>query len=158
MAEERSLSSNETTEGIVGINMLKRLEKQNQDLFALACDVILDGWDFSGERADITPVMIAAALEKEAIPQDACVAEGTSAKSYPPRLRRLAADILSIEAVRLRDEAPASELSFDDVIDRISAALGHTGGDQLATIHNDLCDDQKPVRYLGDSLFEEAAG
>ena len=138
--------------------MIERLETQNQDLFALARDVILDGWDFSGERADITPVMIAAALEKEALTQDACVAEGTSDKSFPLLLRRLAAEILSIEAVRLRGEAPASELSFDDVIDRISAALGHTGGETLAEIHNDLCDDQKPIRYLGDSLFEEAAG
>ncbi len=135
------------------MNALKRLEAENEDLFECARDVILNGWEYAGEKNDISPLMVAAALEKEAKTQDECVREGVSAASFPVRLRRVAALIASIECSRLRSEAPTDTLDFDDVIDRIELALHHTSGETLAEMHNELCEDEEPIRYNGDSLF-----
>ena len=132
---------------------MERLRKENEDLFEVSVEWILDGWEYSGEREDISPLMIAAALEKEAITQDQCVKEGVSHPSFPVRLRRVAALIASVERSRLRSEAPTDTLDFDDVIDRIELSLHHTSGETLAEMHNELCEDEEPIRYNGDSLF-----
>ena len=84
---------------------LEHLEKQNTDLFSAAREWITEGWGFEG---DITPLMIAAALEKEALTQDECVKAGESDASFPVRLRRLAADIASMEVDCLRSKATSN--------------------------------------------------
>ena len=46
-----------------------------------------EGWGVSDEM-EISALMVAAALEKEARTQDECVKSGESAAEYPKRLRR----------------------------------------------------------------------
>ena len=71
---------------------LKTFQQENPDLWPAVQEWIGDGWGVH-EDIEITPLMVAAALEKEAITQDACVAAGESDPSYPVRLRRLAGQL-----------------------------------------------------------------
>lgn len=77
---------------------MDELERDNPDLFASAREWIQEGWGYNG---DISPLMIAAALEKEALTQDKCVVDGDNAVSFPRRLRHLAAAICYNEGKRL---------------------------------------------------------
>jgi hypothetical protein len=72
---------------------LKEFREQNDDLYPAAVEWILDGWGYSGDEEDITPLMFAAALEKEANSQDGYVARGESDASFPKRLRQLACEL-----------------------------------------------------------------
>jgi hypothetical protein len=44
------------------------------------------------------------------------------------------------------------ELSFQDVIDNLSEALGQADGEKVAEIYNQVCSDQ--IVYKGDSVWE----
>jgi hypothetical protein len=56
----------------------------------------------------------------------------------------------------LKGEIHAQEvkpLDFDDIKDRIIAALKETDGETLAELHNMIC-PHLPIEYVGDSLFQ----
>lgn len=151
---QRVLMSDDLQRACKGL--MERLFKHNADIIDNAYEWVMEGLGWAEKREAVTPLMLAQAILNEAEAQDGHVERGESDKSFPPRLRRLAADIISIEGQRLRDMAPVEELSFDDMIERISMGLMHTGGHLLADMHNQICDEHKPVVYHeADACFKE---
>lgn len=47
---------------------------------------------------------------------------------------------------------PAAWLTVRDLVDNLADVLGSAAGDEVARFYNGVC--SRPVRYLGDSLFE----
>ncbi len=85
---------------------LKEFREQNDDLYPAAVEWILDGWGYSGDEEDITPLMFAAALEKEANFQDGYVARGESTDaSFPKRLRQLACELATTAIADMKPKA-----------------------------------------------------
>lgn len=67
-----------------------------------AAEWVGEGWQVT---VTITPLMLAAALAKEADTQDADAAAGDSHPLYPAHLRQVAATIACLEAARLTEAA-----------------------------------------------------
>ena len=82
---------------------LKQFQEENPDLWPAVKTWVLEGWGVS-EDVEISPFMVAAALEKEATTQDECVREGTSHPSFPVRLRQYAINLAVEEAERLSQD------------------------------------------------------
>jgi hypothetical protein len=68
---------------------LNQFRNDEPDLWAAAQEWIGDGWGVCHD-VEISALMVAAALEKEALTQDHCVTKGDSDPSFPKRLRQLA--------------------------------------------------------------------
>jgi hypothetical protein len=79
---------------------LNLFQHEHPDLWSAVQEWIREGWGVNDD-VEISPLMVAAALEKEAITQDACVAAGESDPSYPVRLRRLAGQLATTASVCL---------------------------------------------------------
>lgn len=71
---------------------LEQFAAKNPDLWAAVQEWIREGWGVSDDM-EISALMVAAALEKEARTQDECVKSGESAAEYPKRLRLLAVSL-----------------------------------------------------------------
>ena len=71
---------------------LQQFQAENPDLWPNVEEWIREGWGVT-DSVDITALMVAAALQKEADFQDGCVERGESAASYPIRLRHLAGQL-----------------------------------------------------------------
>jgi hypothetical protein len=77
-----------------------------EDIYPNAVEWILEGLGYAGDEEEISALMFAAALQKEASFQDGCVERKESHESYPSRLRRIACElargaIAAMEAVPL---------------------------------------------------------
>lgn len=141
---------------------LQQFQDDNAELWVAVQEWIREGW---GCNVEITPFMVAAALEKEAATQDRCVAEGVSEASYPIHLRQLATRLAMAEIYRLCQPLVTPEdkettepvqdetLEWDEVENRIVDCLHKIDGEELARIHNSVCPTCPPIRYLGDSIF-----
>ena len=46
-------------------------------------------------------------------------------------------------------------LDFEQVVQEVADAVRNLDPDELQALHNELC--QVPVKYIGDSLFEQSA-
>lgn len=79
---------------------LKTFQQENAELWSAVQEWIRDGWGV-GDEIEISPLMVAAALEKEAVTQDSCVAARDSDASYPIRLRQLASQLARTASIEL---------------------------------------------------------
>ena len=97
---------------------LQQFQQEHPDLWPAVQEWIRGGWGVNDD-VEITALMVAAALEKEAITQDTCVAAGDSDASYPIRLRQLAGQLAKAASVRLEpsDTVKPKPQSLKDLTD-----------------------------------------
>jgi hypothetical protein len=77
-----------------------------------------------------------------------------------PKVQRLVNGLNAIELMseelrlsKLQEGTPSSDLlDINDIVENISDALAEKEGEDVAEIHNRICDTQ--VKYLGDNLWQ----
>ena len=101
---------------------LKTFQQENAELWSAVQEWIRDGWGV-GDEIEISPLMVAAALEKEAVTQDSCVAARDSDASYPIRLRQLASQL-----------ARTASIELGQAVERTIRQLGDTDEDNQTSL------------------------
>lgn len=97
-------------------HVMKFIDRVLPGSLQTANEAILDGWGVA-EDTDISPAMLATALENEARTQDQCVKDGVSDPSFPTSLRLAAARILLVEHERLMAEVEGKPVYPDMAFD-----------------------------------------
>ena len=126
---------------------LQQLQQQNPNLWPAVQEWIRDGWGVD-DSVEITPLMVAAALEKEANFQDGCVAAGDSNASYPIRLRQLAGQLAGTAIAGFAETHTQGEKA-------LQLALSILESFQEA---GNIYDDYKEAEPFTDDEYEEMLG